>query len=213
MINRTNRQAMYDLLEQHPEWNVVDLASSNAGWKYANVYTDVTDYSEYYKTKYNNEKRFIQCNVENTPFGDKEFDFVIASHILEHVDNPENFCKEMMRIGKRGYIEVPTPLWDNLVDGPHFSKYGHKWWITFDDDINEMVFKPRIHILEEAINPANTTALSPFFEDVMVTRLYWEKEIPFREEELIFTYIAANSNPNRKLDLRNKEIPKFRWKR
>lgn len=37
MIKRMNRWAMYNLLEQHPEWNVANLASSNAGWKYGNM--------------------------------------------------------------------------------------------------------------------------------------------------------------------------------
>ena len=133
MLRRTNKEEMYKLLENNKDWNIVDIASSNAGWKYANVYTDVNDHSEYYKKKYNGEKTFIKCNVEITPFKDKEFDFVIARHILEHVEKPFDFCKELSRISKRGYIEVPTPFADNLVDGPHFEKYGHKWWVTFDD--------------------------------------------------------------------------------
>lgn len=48
MIKRTRREAMYELLESKPEWNVLDMASSNAGWKWADVFTDVTDQSEYY---------------------------------------------------------------------------------------------------------------------------------------------------------------------
>ena len=96
MIRRTNRQEMFKLLEKNPEWKVVDLASSNSGWKYADVFTDVNDHSQYYEKKYNGKKKFIQCNVEKTPFNDKEFDFVIASHILEHVDDPFNFCKELI---------------------------------------------------------------------------------------------------------------------
>ena len=65
-MRRTTREEMYRLLKDHPEWKVIDLASSNAGWKYADVYTDVTDHSEYYKTKYNGTKQFIQCDVEET---------------------------------------------------------------------------------------------------------------------------------------------------
>ena len=109
MIRRTTREEMYRLLEDNSAWKVVDIASSNAGWKYADVFTDVNDHSEYYQQKYNGEKKSVNCNVENTPFKDKEFDFVIASHILEHVDDPFKFCNELTRIGKRGYIEVPTP--------------------------------------------------------------------------------------------------------
>jgi len=53
-------------------------------------------------------KPVYECSVEKTPFGDKEFDFVYCSHVLEHVKNPEAACRELMRIGKRGYIECPS---------------------------------------------------------------------------------------------------------
>ena len=39
MIERTTRETMYKLLEDNSNWNIVDLASSNSGWKYANVFT------------------------------------------------------------------------------------------------------------------------------------------------------------------------------
>ena len=197
MIKRTNREAMYNLLEQHPEWNIVDLASSNAGWKYADVYTDVTDYSEYYKDKYNNEKKFFQCNVEKTPFKDKEFDFVVASHILEHVENPEKFCDEMMRISKRGYIEVPTPLWDNLVDGPHFSKYGHKWWVTFDDDKQSIIINRKINVVDKFLSIKEHNLHMAWFRDSIITQLYWEDKIPIERGDGIYKY-----NDNRDINFK-----------
>lgn len=53
-------------------------------------------------------KPVYECSVEQTPFSDKEFDFVYCSHVLEHVHSPTNACRELMRIAKRGYIETPT---------------------------------------------------------------------------------------------------------
>jgi len=195
MIRRTTREEMFELLEKNPDWKVVDLASSNAGWKYANVFTDVNDHSEYYKNKYNGEKKFIQCNVENTSFMDKEFDFVVASHILEHVENPFNFCKELIRIGKRGYIEVPTPLWDNLMDGPHFVKYGHKWWVTFDDNKKSIVINKKINIVNKCLSIKEHNYHMAFFKDSILTRLYWENDIPIIKGDGIYTY-----NDNRDLN-------------
>ena len=46
---------------------------------------------------------------------DNEFDFVIASHVIEHIEDFEFFLKELERISKKGYIELPTRLGDNLV--------------------------------------------------------------------------------------------------
>jgi hypothetical protein len=49
------------------------------------------------------------------PFKDKSFDFIIASHILEHMPDPSIFLKEMQRVGKAGYIETPNFLCERLT--------------------------------------------------------------------------------------------------
>ena len=197
MIKRTTREAMYKLLEENSHWKIVDLASSNSGWKYANTFTDINDHSKYYKDKYNGTKKFVQCDVETTPFTDQEFDFVIASHILEHVDNPEQFCKELTRIGKRGYIEVPTPLWDNLIDGPAFVKYGHKWWITFDDNSHEIIINKKINIVNKFLSIKEHNLHMAWFRDSIITQLYWENTIPLKMGDGIYRY-----NDNRDIDFK-----------
>ena len=52
--------------------------------------------------------------VENLPFRDQAFDFVIASHVLEHSAEPERFLAELQRVAKAGYIEVPDALVERL---------------------------------------------------------------------------------------------------
>lgn len=42
------------------------------------------------------------------PFGDNQFDYVICSHVIEHVVDPASFLSEVFRVGTgRGYIEYP----------------------------------------------------------------------------------------------------------
>lgn len=53
-------------------------------------------------------REVYECPVEQTPFADKQFDFVYCSHVLEHSTDPAKACTELMRIAKRGYIETPT---------------------------------------------------------------------------------------------------------
>lgn len=53
-------------------------------------------------------------DASRMPFKDKVFDFVIASHILEHMAEPVVFLKEMQRVGKAGYIETPNALFERL---------------------------------------------------------------------------------------------------
>ncbi|MDR3590930.1 MAG: methyltransferase domain-containing protein [Negativicutes bacterium] len=52
------------------------------------------------------------------PFGDNEFDYVICSHVLEHVEDIEVFCGELTRVARRGYLEYPTVYYEYLYDIP-----------------------------------------------------------------------------------------------
>ena len=70
------------------------------------------------------DRPFVVCDGYKLPFADQSFDYVICSHILEHMDRPEKFLAEVMRVGKAGYIEVPTALSERLF-GWHF----HHWYI------------------------------------------------------------------------------------
>ncbi len=71
---------------------------------------------------------FIQVDIENLPFADKQFETVLCSHTIEHVDDPELFFAELHRVGEKVTIVLP-PLWDvsaalNLLE--------HKWiFLTF----------------------------------------------------------------------------------
>lgn len=50
------------------------------------------------------------------PFADGEFDYVICSHVIEHVEDVEGFCREMFRVARRGYIEFPTVHYEYLYN-------------------------------------------------------------------------------------------------
>jgi SAM-dependent methyltransferase len=52
--------------------------------------------------------------VENLPFRDGAFDFVIASHVLEHSPDPERFIAELQRVARAGYIETPDAFMERV---------------------------------------------------------------------------------------------------
>jgi uncharacterized protein YbaR (Trm112 family)/antitoxin component of MazEF toxin-antitoxin module len=56
--------------------------------------------------------------AEKLPFKDKEFDFVIASHVLEHSLDPVRFLDEMQRVSRAGYIEVPDAFMERINPYP-----------------------------------------------------------------------------------------------
>lgn len=62
------------------------------------------------------DKKLVFYKGERFPFNDKEFDYVICSHVLEHVDNVDFFMSELFRIASRGYLEYPTVYYEYLYN-------------------------------------------------------------------------------------------------
>lgn len=110
---------------------VLDIGSGGEPFPEANFLID--RYPGKTQHRYNklitNNLPFTQGSVEQLPYKNKTFDFVYCAHVLEHVDNPSHALNEIQRIGKRGYIEVPTKMSDivfNFAKLKHF----HKWHIS-----------------------------------------------------------------------------------
>ena len=93
MIRRTSIIHVNSLLEKNPNWKILDIGCGYTANKYATEIADQQDLSSFYKGK-----RFVKINEQVLPFKDKEFDFVLASHVIEHVKDFEFFLKELERI-------------------------------------------------------------------------------------------------------------------
>ncbi|MEJ7691878.1 class I SAM-dependent methyltransferase [Daejeonella sp.] len=62
----------------------------------------------------------------NIPFGDNEFDLVILSHVLEHVEFERMLLRELRRVSKYVVIEVPIDYRYGVDKRmKHFLAYGH----------------------------------------------------------------------------------------
>lgn len=69
-----------------------------------------------------------ECDVEDMGcFDDGAFDFIHCSHVLEHTHDPGRACRELMRVGRRGYIETPTRGKDLFLDTAKISH--HRWGV------------------------------------------------------------------------------------
>jgi SAM-dependent methyltransferase len=73
------------------------------------------------------DKPLVSADIHQLPFRDKCFDFVYCAHVLEHTADPLRACAEIMRIGKRGYLETPTISEDILFA---WAKDRHKWHVV-----------------------------------------------------------------------------------
>jgi len=60
------------------------------------------------------DRPLLFADALRMPFKDKVFDYIVASHVFEHVKEPEVFLRELMRVGRAGYIETPNVLFERL---------------------------------------------------------------------------------------------------
>ena len=172
MLKRTSIKHVNSILKKNPNWKILDIGCGFRAHPNASVIADVQDFSDFYK-----KKKFIKIKEKNLPFKDKEFDFVIASHVIEHVDDFEFFIKELERISTKGYIEIPTRLGDNLV---FENKKDHIWWFTYDDDSNLIIASKKNQLIEPFITVATAKVLEKIFRESLVIEIRWEEKIDYK---------------------------------
>jgi SAM-dependent methyltransferase len=112
-----------------PEDRVLDVGGGFYPFRRADVITDVsfsdTSNRNGAQMLFSEGRRYVECPAERLPFRDREFDFVFCSHVLEHTSDPEAACREIQRVGKRGYVEVPHGISEYLTGNPT-----HRWLVT-----------------------------------------------------------------------------------
>ena len=171
MLKRTTKKFVEEYLSQKKNWKILDIGCGYTANKYSTHVADTQDFSNLYK-----DKKFTHIKEKKLPFADKEFNFIIASHVLEHVEDIEYFIKELERVANSGYIEVPTRLEDNLVD---VNEKAHIWWINFDDINNSLFITKRKQIIEPFLSVSTIQNLRKFFRDSLVTEIFWESKINY----------------------------------
>lgn len=115
-------------IEIEDGWRVLDIGSGHNPHPRADILMDRelgTSIDRSGKSiRLDKEKPFILADSQFLPFRDKVFDYVIASHIAEHMEEPKRFCKELIRVSQRGYIETPSKLTEIFL-GEAF----HRWYV------------------------------------------------------------------------------------
>ena len=191
MLSRTSLETINNLLKQKSNWKILDIGCGYTANENANIIADVKDLSVFYK-----DKKFIQITEKNLPFADNEFDFIISSHVIEHVENFEFFIKELERISKKGYVELPTRLADNIV---FENQSDHIWWFKFDDKNNQLVVSKKNQLIEPFLSVASAKKIEKIFRESLIIELMWENKIDYiidnfikyeNEEKLSFLSIV-----------------------
>ena len=177
MLKRTSISLVNSILDKNTNWNILDIGCGYKAHKNATVIADIKDFSNFYKNK-----KFVQIKEKKLPFKDKEFDFVIASHVIEHVDDFEFFIKELERISSKGYIELPSRLGDNLV---FENRNDHIWWFCYDDTTNKLIASKKNQLIDPFITVSMAKLFEETFRESLVIELAWEEKIEYTVDNKI----------------------------
>ena len=82
------------------------------------------------------DRPFVVADAHHLPFKERAFAYSICSHILEHMDDPEQFARELRRTSAGGYIQSPSEIAERLF---HWSF--HRWYVNLVDD--RLVLHPK----------------------------------------------------------------------
>ena len=188
MIKRTSKKFIDNLLQNNKTWNILDIGCGYNANKFAKVICDVQDLSNHYL-----DKKFIRLTEKKLPFKDKEFDFVVASHVMEHVEDVEFFIKELERVSKKGYVELPTKLEDNLV---FENKKDHLWHMDYDDVENKLLISKKVQYFEPILTVSTIKKLNEVFRTSLVLELIWE-------DRIIYTVNQSTKDTLKKISILN----------
>jgi len=112
----------------------------------------------------------VYYSGEKFPFHNGEFDYVIASHVLEHVPNPEVFMSEIYRVGRgRGYLEFPLPPYDYLFN---FDVHTQFVWLDEQEGVIKYLPKQKTALSQfNSISSELRTALELGWDDLVKDNL------------------------------------------
>lgn len=119
------------------------------------------------------------------PFKPKSFDFIYASHVLEHVLDPQQACEEIMRVGAAGYIETPSPFLEQGLAAGGESSHEHSFhrWFVFSPSPGLLAFEPK---------SAQEVARYCSCQDGQFLRAFYAA-VDFREAQHCFRRIAKTT--------------------
>ena len=179
---------------------VLEVGSGGNPYFRSNVLLDAyVDTRERHHAPLISDRKTVIGVVENLPFKDKTFDFIIASHVLEHTSEPKKFLDELQRVGKAGYIEVPDALMERL--NPYID---HRLEIRAVE--NKLFIKKKKQsiidlelkkLYESRAKPLIAGYLIPKFPFSFHVRYYWSNQIDYEisNPEVFAGWVSTEDYP------------------
>lgn len=177
------------------EWNiapsdlVLDIGAGGWPFKRANHLADKFPDTTTHRVEamVRDDRPFFEVDLERLSFSEHAYDFVFCSHVLEHLDNPGQAMRELMRVGRRGYIEVPTRLSDAMFNFTRLPNH-HRWHgMVLGDTLvlvewNDWERRDLGNHFFDALHSPYKNAFQDFFErnrDLFFASYHWNDSIKF----------------------------------
>jgi ubiquinone/menaquinone biosynthesis C-methylase UbiE len=130
-------------------------------------------------------KKIVYYKGGAFPFSDNEFDYVICSHVLEHVHEQDlaQFISEMQRVAKAGYIEYPNVFYELINFQPV-----HIWLMNYRQGeillLNKNIFKSNyLHKIYREMFYGRDNYLERIFtryRELFFTHFEWKDSFKYR---------------------------------
>ncbi|HPG41021.1 MAG TPA: class I SAM-dependent methyltransferase [bacterium] len=96
---------------------VLEIGSGNNPFIRSNILCDKFPFSSYERAAHSQiviDRPFVVADAVSLPFKDKSIDFVYSADLAEHLEQPQLFFQECMRVGRRGVLLLPSMLAEQL---------------------------------------------------------------------------------------------------
>ncbi|MDX1279339.1 methyltransferase domain-containing protein [Oceanihabitans sediminis] len=195
-----DKQKALEASEVVPETgNVLDVGGGMCPLAKATHVLDLESFDNFLSTEEKfitgtTERRFsidtwIQMDIcsGKWPFPDNYFDFVWCSHTLEDIRDPVHVCKEMSRVGKKGFVICPSigreivHDMDYKDDANLYNGYrNHRWFVTKEEDKLLFIFKDGYSTVYKYVNEEYKEKLKNNL-NMGVISVFWEDKIEGEE--------------------------------
>ena len=161
---------------------VLEVGSGGNPYSRSNVLLDAYEHTrERHWASLVKDRPTVLGFVENLPFKDKVFDFVIASHVLEHSSDPQKFLSELQRVANAGYIEVPDAFMERI--NPYKD---HKLEITLREG-KLIIFKKSKMVVDDYLVDLYEAHAKKYIASKLIpshpfsfhVRYFWSKKLNF----------------------------------